>query len=72
MSEKVIRYFIPRHLDAPMCIILWTVDELFALFLPIALVYSVTNHLWPGLIMGVFALYTLKKRKSNKNQAIYQ
>lgn len=66
MSEEDQKYIIPRYLDEPMRIILWTWDELTIFLLPIILTYWLSNELIFGMIIGVSAFFCLKKIKGNQ------
>ncbi len=50
MSEKDQKYYIPRYLDEPMRIILWTWDELLVFGIPLAVIYWLSNQLLIGVI----------------------
>lgn len=63
MSDK---YHIPQHLDEPFKLILWTVDELIALFLPFLILMLCFNSPITGLVVGGICLIVLKKLKGEQ------
>lgn len=64
MDEK--RYYIPRYLDEPLRVIIFTLDELMALVLPYLLGLVLFDAPLLGLGMGGAAVYGLKRLKGNQ------
>lgn len=60
------KYHIPQHLDEPFKIILWTLDELFALVVPFLFCMLFLNYPLTGLIVGVVLMVSLKKLKGEQ------
>ncbi|MBI0533656.1 type IV conjugative transfer system protein TraL [Sphingomonas sp. TX0522] len=59
------RYTIPRHLDAPQLIGLWTIDEFLGMFIPF--VWGIlTQHIFIGLFLAVGAWFGLRKAKAGR------
>lgn len=59
------RYVIPRHLDAPELIGLWTVDEFIAMMVPF--VWGIlSQHILVGLVSALGAWFGLKKAKAGR------
>lgn len=63
MNDK---YSIPEHLDAPFKIMLWTLDELLALFIPIVLGFFFFDAPITGIVIGASLLFGLKKLKGEQ------
>lgn len=63
MSEK---YHIPQHLDEPFKLVLWTVDELLVLIVPVIFLMYLFNSPLIGLIIGGVLLVLLKKLKGEQ------
>lgn len=66
MNEDDQKYYIPRYLDEPMRIILWTWDELLVFGIPLAAIYWLSNQLLIGIFVGLAALFGLKKLKGDQ------
>lgn len=66
MSEENQKYYIPRYLDEPMRLILWTWDELTAFLLPLITIYMITNQLLAGIFVGLLLFVGLKKLKGDQ------
>jgi len=60
------KYTIPQYLDEPFKIILWTMDELCALFIPFLVFMFCLNSPITGLILGGTLLAILKKIKGEQ------
>ena len=63
MSSEQDKYAIPRYLDEPKRLILWTVDELTVFLLPLILVYFLSDKLLVGMLVGFVCFFGLKKLK---------
>lgn len=62
----------PQHLDAPMRIVIWTMDEFFLLAVPFVTGLLVFNQPLVGLVLGLLSSLLLKKLKGDKGiAAIY-
>jgi conjugal transfer pilus assembly protein TraL len=63
---------IPRHLDDPELIGLWTIDEMVAMIIPF--VWGIlSQHIIIGLILAVAAWWALRKAKGNRSSRwLYQ
>ncbi len=57
---------IPQQLDEPFKFILWTVDDLAALFIPFLVLLLGLNSPITGLLMGGMLLFFLKKVKGEQ------
>ena len=58
--------YVPQYLDEPFRLILWTVDELFILFIPVLLgLFFWNSPLW-GLTIGSLLLLFIKKLKAEQ------
>ena len=66
MNDEQQKYYIPRYLDEPMRIILWTWDEVSIFILPMFLFYELTNQLLVGIVMGLLGFVGLKKLKGDQ------
>ncbi len=66
MNEDEKKYHIPRYLDEPMRIILWTWDELLAFCVPMGLIYWLSNQLLLGIFIGLSAFFGIKKLKGDQ------
>jgi conjugal transfer pilus assembly protein TraL len=62
MSDK---YLIPRRLDDPELIGLWTLDEFIALVVPFAW-GILTQHLLTGLVLSLGGWFVLRKAKAGR------
>jgi len=60
------RYHIPRHLNEPMRILIFTVDEFASLTLPLLLSFIVLQQLWGGLILGSLLMMLIRKLKGQQ------
>jgi conjugal transfer pilus assembly protein TraL len=60
------KYTIPRSLDEPFKIMLWTLDELCVLFIPFLILMFFFNSPITGLIVGALLLFILKKLKGEQ------
>lgn len=60
------KYSIPQTLDEPFRIFLLTLDELFFLVSPVILIGFVLNQMVLGFLMGLFALFAIKKLKGEQ------
>lgn len=59
------RYVIPRHLDAPQLIGLWTVDEFLGMFIPFT--WGVlSQHIFLGIVLAFGAWFGLRKAKAGQ------
>ncbi len=63
MNEK---YHIPQTLDEPFRIFLLTIDELILLIAPVLLVGFVLNQMILGFMVGLSALFAIKKLKGEQ------
>lgn len=63
MSDK---YHIPQYLDEPFKFMLWTLDELMALFIPFLTLMFLFNSPITGLVIGGLLLFGLKKIKGEQ------
>lgn len=66
MSDRSEKHRIPQHLDEPFKLILWTMDELIVLFVPFLLLMMLFDSPISGLIMGIVALFGMKKIKGEQ------
>jgi len=62
MSDK---YTVPRHLDDPELIGIWTLDEFLALIIPFAW-GILAKHIIIGLILAIGCWFLLKKIKAGR------
>jgi len=62
MSDK---YLIPRRLDDPELIGLWTLDEFIALVVPFAW-GILSQHLFVGLVLSLVGWFVLRKAKAGR------
>ena len=60
------KYQIPRFLDDPFKIILWTVDEFLALVMPLFVLLVFFDAPITGVVIGVLAMFLLKKLKGEQ------
>jgi conjugal transfer pilus assembly protein TraL len=60
------KYQIPRYIDEPTKIILWTIDEFLALTIPFAIVMFCLNSPITGVVIGALAVFLLKKLKGEQ------
>lgn len=60
------KYHIPRHLDVPFKIILWTADEFISFVVPFVLFLSVFNAPITGIMLGSLLVFLLKKVKGEE------
>ena len=60
------KYYIPKYLDEPMRIILWTIDEVLAFIIPVFLIYVLSNQLLFGILLGLINFLLLKKLKGEQ------
>jgi type IV conjugative transfer system protein TraL len=65
MSEEEQKYMIPRYLDEPLRLILWTWDEWLVFLVPLVLFFWLFNQLLLGLFLGLSAFFGLKKLKGS-------
>ena len=65
-------YIIPRYLDEPMRLVLWTWDELLIFAVPTWLFYQLLGQLLIGIIIGIVALLGLKRAKGDRGRAVLQ
>lgn len=66
MEDNDSKYYIPRYLDEPIRLILWTWDEIAVFLVPLFLVYWLSNQLLLGIILGLAGFLGLKKLKGNQ------
>lgn len=60
------RYSIPRHLDDPELIGIWTLDEFLALIIPFA--WGILNqHIIIGIVVAIAAWFGLRKAKGGRS-----
>jgi conjugal transfer pilus assembly protein TraL len=64
MNEK--KYRIPQHLDNPMKIILWTIDEFLIFLIPFAILMFGLNSPITGVVMGGLLMMGLKYIKGEQ------
>ncbi len=69
MSNEQQKYAIPRYLDEPKRLMLWTVDEVTAFLLPLSLIYWLSDSLLVGIAIGFISFFGLKKLKGDQNQS---
>lgn len=67
--EQALKTRMPRYLDAPAKILLWTLDEVAVFLVPFLLLTFVFHHGLLGLFMGPLALMGLKKLKGEQGIA---
>ena len=60
------KYCIPKNLDEPFRIVLLSVDELLLLIVPILLIGFFLNQMIIGFIVGLFAMFAIKKLKGEQ------
>ena len=58
--------YVPAFLDVPTTVMIWTVDECVALFVPVGLGFVGFNAPLPGLALGLVALWALKRLKGEQ------
>jgi len=63
------RYKIPRYLNEPTRILIFTVDEFMALIIPTLLLFLLFDHLLVGMIIGTAGLLALRKLKGVQGHA---
>lgn len=57
------KYYIPRYLDEPTRIILWSVDEFIGFFLPFLVLFLYFNSPIMAVMVGIIMVLALKKIK---------
>lgn len=57
---------VPQHLDEPMRIILWTIDELIVFIAPFFILLWVFNQTILGVALGIFLVLGLRKIKGEQ------
>lgn len=62
------KYTLPQTLEAPVRIVLLTLNELMAFLVPFLLLTFVFNSLIIGVGLGVVLVYSLKKFKGEQGQ----
>jgi conjugal transfer pilus assembly protein TraL len=62
------KYRIPRHLDAPFKIIIWTADELIVFLVPFVLCMTMFNSPVIGVALGIGLVMLLNKLKGEEGQ----
>lgn len=60
------KYYIPKSIDEPFRIYLLTIDEFLLLLLPILIFGFVLNQVMLGLLVGISALFAIKKFKGEQ------
>lgn len=60
------KYYIPKSLDEPFRIYLLTIDEFILLLLPIVVLGFILNQVMLGLMLGLSALFAIKKLKGEQ------
>lgn len=58
-------YYIPKNLDAPFKVIVFTIDELIVLLLPFVILVFIFNYPLIAMGVSVSAVYWIKKLKGN-------
>lgn len=66
MSEDEQKYDLPRFLDEPLRLILWTWDEWLVFLVPLGCSFWVFNQFLLGLFLGLLAFFGLKKLKGDQ------
>ena len=62
------RYLVPKHLDDPELIGLWTLDEFLGLLIPFAW-GILAQHVFIGIVCAAFMWFALRKAKSGRASA---
>lgn len=60
------KYYIPQHLDAPLKIIIWTIDEFLLFIVPFVILLWAFNAPILGLLTGILLVMALKKIKGEE------
>lgn len=62
MADK---FVVPRHLDDPELIGLWTLDEFFGMVIPF--IWGIlTQHIFIGILLAVCSWFALRKAKAGR------
>lgn len=65
------RYYIPKYLDEPFRIVIFTLDEFIITMVPLALVWGFCNELL-GIALGVFVYFSYIKFKRRESSAYFK
>lgn len=68
MSSK--NYYIPRYLDEPERILIFTVDEFMAMIIPFIILGLLLKFIMTGLIVSAASIYLVRKFKSDMGGAV--
>lgn len=66
MSSEEQKYYIPRYIDEPTKIILWTVDEFIAFIVPFLILFLCFNAPITAVAVGAVLVFALKKVKGEQ------
>ena len=71
MSNEIEAYYIPKHLDDPDMVLIFTYYEFVMLFLGI-LAFAVIGHLYIGILVEIIAFKIYKKFKKVGHKNLLQ
>lgn len=60
------KYYLPRHLDVPFKVAVWTLDEVFVFAVPFFMAFLLLDSPLAGILTGVLGVVMLKKMKGEE------